>query len=436
MYERTAGSQGVRIQEIDAKGIKRSGIGERGGKRRNFCLMVAGQIVSILGSSLLRFALSLYILDITGRADIYAALYAVSNIPMLISPLGGAVADRFNRRNLMVIFDFMSSAFILVYYIFLSGGGMSVPLTGTLMILLSAISAMYMPAVTSSIPLLVDENRLEAANGAVNGVQALSNVAAPVIGGVLYGIVGVKTLVLISGISFFCSAVLELFIHIPFIRREWTDHVVLSIVKDLKAGFMYAVKKPLVMRSVILAALLNMILTPLFVVGAPVILKVAMNSTDAMYGAGMGAINFATILGALLVGIAAKKMEMRTLHSWIAGIAVLILPIALSVSPSAAGSGMYIGYILFLSCSIPIAMAMTAISIFVLTKIQKETPDDYLGKVMAITMAVSQCAAPAGQLVYGFVFEKFRSVLYAPILIICAAMILLSFLAKRMMRHI
>ena len=139
---------------------------------RDFRLMVIGQIISILGSALLRFALSLYVLDITGRADIYAALYAFSNIPLLISPVGGAVADRFNRRNLMVLFDFTSGIIISLYYVSLRLGGTSIFLTGAVLILLSVISSMYGPAVTASIPLLVKEEHLEGANGLVNGVQA------------------------------------------------------------------------------------------------------------------------------------------------------------------------------------------------------------------------------------------------------------------------
>ena len=80
---------------------------------KNFHLMVFGQIISILGSALLRFALSLYVLDSTGSESLFATMFAISNIPLLLAPLGGAVADRFNRRNLMVLFDFTSSAIVL-----------------------------------------------------------------------------------------------------------------------------------------------------------------------------------------------------------------------------------------------------------------------------------------------------------------------------------
>ena len=176
----------------------------------------------------------------------------------------------------MVLFDFTSGIIISLYYVSLRLGGTSIFLTGAVLILLSVISSMYGPAVTASIPLLVKEEHLEGANGLVNGVQALSNVAAPLIGGMFYGIFGVKALVCVSGTAFICSAVLELFIHIPFRKREFTMPVIPTIAADLKEGFSYVGRNPLILRSMILASLLNLVLTPFFVVGGPVILRTAM----------------------------------------------------------------------------------------------------------------------------------------------------------------
>lgn len=119
-------------------------------------------------------------------------------------PWAGAIADRFNRRNLMVIFDFTSSAIVLSLIILMSVGSISVFTAGTSMVLLSIVSALYTPAVTASIPLLVEEQKLEGVNGLVQAVQALSAVAAPVLGGILYGLMGLKIVVAVSCISFSC----------------------------------------------------------------------------------------------------------------------------------------------------------------------------------------------------------------------------------------
>jgi len=402
---------------------------------KDFNLMVAGQIISILGSSLLRFALSLYVLDITGRADIFATLFAISNIPLLLAPLGGAIADRFNRRNLMVIYDFTSSVIVLIFFLLMSAGNSSMILVGTIMVLLSIISSLYTPSVTASIPLLVEKSKLEGANGIVNAVQALSNVAAPLLGGILYGVIGVKALITISCISFFLSAVMEIFIKIPFVKRKQEGNIIPTIANDMKAGFVYVVKQPFILKSMILAALLNLLLTPFFIIGGPIILRVTMQSSENMYGIGMALINFATILGALSIGFFAKRMKVKTLYRWIILIAILFIPIALSVTPFILNLGYYPSYILFIVCAIPVAMAMTIISIFVITKVQKKTPDENLGKVVAIITAVSQCAAPVGQLIYGFLFKAFSLKIYLPTLFVCLAMVIIAVIGQRVLRN-
>ncbi|MBE5106404.1 MFS transporter [Bacillus thuringiensis] len=402
---------------------------------KDFHLMVTGQTITILGSTLLRFALSLYVLDITGRADIFAGLYAITSIPFLLAPLGGAIADRFNRRNIMVIFDLINTAIVLGFIALLFNGTVSIMWIGIVMFLLAVVSAMYAPVVMASIPQLVPEKKLEQANGIVNGVQALSNIVAPVLGGVLYGIIGLKMLVIISGLAFFLSAILEMFIKIPFIKRMQEDHIVQTIVKDMKEGFLYVLKQPFILKSMLLAALLNLILTPLFVVGGPIILRVTMQSSDTMYGIGMGLIDFATILGALSIGFFAKNLQMKTLYYWMFVIALLVLPMALSVTPFILSMGHYPPFILFILCSIFIAMIMTIVSIYVITVVQKNTPNENLGKVMAIITAVSQCMAPIGQIVYGFMFEGFSLKIYLPILCISFILIILAFVTKKILRN-
>ncbi|MGE7839543.1 MFS transporter [Lysinibacillus sp. NPDC093712] len=407
----------------------------RKGFSKDFNLMVVGQIISILGSALLRFALSLYVLDITGRADLFAILFAISNIPFLLSPLGGAIADRFNRRNLMVIFDFISSVIVFSFFLLLVGGNTSVLIIGIVMVLLATISAMYAPTVMASIPVLVEDNKLEQANGIVNGIQALSNVAAPVLGGVLYGVIGLKMLVVLSAILFFLSALLEMFINMPFVKREQSEHILPTLVKDMKVGFMYVVKQSFILKCMILAALLNLILTPVFVVGSPIILRVTMRSSDSLYGIGMGLIDFATILGALSIGIFAKKMGIHNLYRWVFITALLVVPMAMSVMPFVLDMGYYPSFILFIFSAVLIAMVMTIISIFVITIVQKKTPNENLGKVMAIIMAVSQCMAPIGQILYGLLFEAFSLKVYVPILFICCAMLLMTVATKKIWRH-
>lgn len=402
---------------------------------RDFRLMVLGQIISIMGSSLLRFALSLYVLDITGRADLFATLFAISNIPMILAPLGGAIADRFNRRNLMVIYDFSSSFIVLCLVFMMISGNASVLGIGVVMVLLSIITAMYTPSVSASVPLLVEEEKIESANGIVTAVQAMSSVAAPILGGFLYTAFGVNTLVIMSCIAFFLSAVMEIFIHIPFEKREQNGSFIQIVGSDLKDGFTYVIKQPFIRKAMVLAALLNFILSPMLIVGAPIIFKQTMQSTDAMYGVGMGLIQCASIIGALVVGVFSKWLKMKTIYRWFLAIAVLLLPMAFSVISPILSLGHTPSFVMFMVGGFIIAAILNLLSVFIVSKVQRKTPNENLGKVMAIIIGVAQCAAPVGQIVYGVLFETFRADVFIPIFIVSAVMLVLTIVTNRYLKN-
>mgnify|MGYP000765209387 CR=1 FL=1 len=70
---------------------------------RNFILLIFGQVSSLIGNFTLKFSLSMYVLEQTGSASVFAGLLAMALLPtILLSPFGGILADRANRRNIMV----------------------------------------------------------------------------------------------------------------------------------------------------------------------------------------------------------------------------------------------------------------------------------------------------------------------------------------------
>ncbi|MDR1131297.1 MAG: MFS transporter [Oscillospiraceae bacterium] len=397
---------------------------------RNFRLMAAGQVVTVLGSSLLRFALSLYVLDMTGRADLFAALFAISSIPVLMAPVGGAISDRFNRRNLMVLYDVACCGVTLAFLFIMLSGRASVFAVGAVMVILGIVGAMETPNGTACIPLLVEQDRLESANGVIQAVQSLSGIAAPVLGGVLYGVLGIRALVAISCAAFAAAAVTEMFINIPFAKRQREGGMIQTLAGDLKDGFAYVWREPFIRRLMILAALLNLVLVPCFLVAAPLILRMTLHSGDVIYGAGMGFIEVATILGALSIGVFSKKMRMNTMWRWVLVIALLFVPLALSVSPAALGTGFWPPFVIFMLCVMLMAAMTTILSIFVIVRIQARTPGELLGKVMAIIQAVAQCAAPIGQLLYGGAFQGFSGAVCVPLLLAGTFTLIIAFVGK------
>lgn len=403
---------------------------------RDFSLVVIGQIVSVLGSAILRFALDLYVLDLTGRADIFALVLALSSIPGIVfTPIGGAIADRFSRRNLMVLFDFSNSAVVLLLIALFHTGNGSVGAIGVILAALSVISAVYQPTVQACVPQLVSEETLPTANGIVSGVGALSNLLGPVLGGVLYGMIGLRTLVTLSCCAFFCAAVMELFIRIPFLKQSRSKAMIPTIADDMKDGMHYVVKdNPQILRIVIIGAALNLLMAPFLIIGVPYILRIVMQSSETMYGIGMGIAQFSTILGALLLGVASKKMSIPTLYKPLLLIAVFLIPMALAVTSFWLRLGYWPSFALFFTFGGLIMALVTIISIFVITAVQLQTPNEMLGKVMAIIMAISQCAAPLGQALYGFAFQEFKTVVYVPVILACLFTVIIAFASKRFLR--
>ena len=88
-------------------------------------------------------------------------------------------------------------------------------IVGAVMFILSICYTLYGPAVTSSIPQIVEEDKLTSANGIINQVGSIVNFAGPILAGILYGLLGIKVIVIINAVSFLISAVMEMFLDIP-----------------------------------------------------------------------------------------------------------------------------------------------------------------------------------------------------------------------------
>lgn len=146
---------------------------------RDFTFVVIGQIISLFGNAAIRFALPLYLLNQTGSSVLYGTVTACAFIPaILLSPVGGIVADRVNKRNVMVALDFFTAALILVFSLLMGEVNLIVLLTVTLM-LLYGIAGAYQPSVQASIPALVKEEHFMAANSIINMISSFSSLLGP-----------------------------------------------------------------------------------------------------------------------------------------------------------------------------------------------------------------------------------------------------------------
>ncbi|MCM3783801.1 MFS transporter [Neobacillus mesonae] len=404
---------------------------------RDFNIMIAGQIITLFGSSILRFALSLYILDLTGSAETFALLLAISTIPTIVlAPIGGAIADRANRRNLMVIFDFLSFLIVGALALALLNGATSILLIGAVMTMLAVVSTFYQPTVQASIPVLVEENKLLNANGIVSGVSALTNFAGPVLGGLLYGISGIQLIVIVTSISFCISAVIEMFIRMPYVKSAVTNGALKTMIADLKDGARYITKgNPFLAKFIVIAAVMNVLITPLFLVGIPYIIKMIMGMNDEYFGFTQGGISLSMILAAIFVGLISNKLKIHNLYLCFMLIGGLFIPMSFAINPLFIGndSQIFVFYLLFSLCAMLTMFIITIINIFIMTSLQQQTPNLMLGKVMAILTAVSTSAVPVGQILFGSLIDRLQTNVYLLVLMIAAVTIIVGLVTKKVL---
>lgn len=283
--------------------------------QRDFSIMILGQIISLFGNSILRFSLSLYVLDVTGSAAVFGTILAVSMIPTLVlSPFGGVLADRLPKQKIMAILDFVTAGMIVSYDVIFGSIG-SLAAVAVFMILLTLIQAFYQPAVQASIPLLAAREHLMAANGIVMQVQALAGLLGPILAGMLYGIGGVKPILAASAVCFFLSAVMELFLRIPHDKRAPEASPVRTALLDLKEALFYLIKEnTCLFKLLIIVAGINLFLSALFIIGLPYLVKIYLGMSAQAYGFAEAALGLGSILGGLLSGLAGKKIKFKQSH--------------------------------------------------------------------------------------------------------------------------
>lgn len=401
--------------------------------QRDFTIMILGQIISLFGNAILRFSLSLYVLEVTGSAAVFGTILAVSMIPtVLLSPFGGVLADRLPKQKIMTILDFVTAG-LIVFYDAVYGSAGNLAAVTIFMILLTLIQAFYQPSVQASIPLLASKEQLMAANGIVMQVQALAGLLGPILAGMLYGIGGVKPILAASAVCFFLSAVMELFLRIPHEKREADGSPVRMALLDLKGAVTYLIREnTCLFKLLIVVAGINLFLSALFIIGLPYLVKIYLGMSAQAYGFAEAAMGMGSILGGLVSGLAGKKIPFKHSHYFLLGTPLLLIPVILILLFQAPGKMIY-AVLLF---SVMIGMGFAALfTIAAQTFIQKSTPVHMLGKVGAFVSTICVCALPIGQAMYGGLFELFSGSPWVVVLVGTVISMMLAYAAKRTLRN-
>jgi Sugar phosphate permease len=377
---------------------------------KNFLLLVMGQVSSLFGNYILRFALSMYVLEETGSAAIYAGILALAAIPaILLSPLGGMIADRANRRNIMVTLDILSGLCILCAMLLFSDSN-GIKIISLLLIVLSILATFETPAVQACIPQMLTGYNLIKGNAVVNQVAAAAALIAPIFGSVFYVTFHLKPVLAASLVCFFLTALFERLIELPYIPSDNRMKVLLMIRKDFSVGMRFICKEqPEINKMLLLIAVVNFFVIGSTMVGLPYIVRTVLDLNAKYYGTAESALGLAAILGGITAAFLTNKMRISHLSMILAELGLFLIPAGGIFLTSAS---IQVKYYINLAAFCSLQIASCIFSVFALSLIQQKTPNHLTGKVMAYTSMITMCAQPLGQTVYGVLFDWLSSSVY------------------------
>jgi MFS family permease len=371
-------------------------------KKKNFWIVVFGQIVSLLGNAILRFCLSLYVLDLTGSAAIFSTILAISTIPyVLFAPLAGLLADTINRKKIMVYLDLFVVLLMVAFALVLFSGNDNLLLIGIVMFILSIVYTLYGPAVTAAIPQIVAEEELASANAIIQQIGAIVNIVGPIVAGVLYSFVDFQAIIIINAVGFLIAALLKTNLDIPDLQtKARLGEPFLGPLKEMSKTFFYLKQEKQVVLGIIASyGLTNIFIVPILTILTPYFINVALDLPSTVLGLIEAIFVSGMIIGGLLVALKPNLFKIGHLHK---SMYPMVISIALmGLAAYLAAENKLLVLTLFALGGLGIMLSIALSNVISLTFMQKEVKADLLGKVSAFSTAIATATVAPGQLIYG-----------------------------------
>lgn len=214
--------------------------------------------MSLVGSGLTGFALGVWTYQRTGSATQLSLIAICTRLPgLIVSPIAGALVDRWDRRLVMIFSDVGSGISILSMALALIGGHLYLWHICLALSVNSIISAFQWPAYTAATTLLIPKRHFGRASGLVNTAEALSQLISPVLGGVLVIAIGIHGVFLIDFASFIFSVATLTAVKIPSPERSQPISEKPSLLRESAYGWSYLTSRPGLLGLLVFFALTN-----------------------------------------------------------------------------------------------------------------------------------------------------------------------------------
>lgn len=400
---------------------------------RNFFLLWQGQLVSNLGNQAFAIAMIFWIKDTTDSASLIGLLLLMTGIPaVLLGPIGGTIADRHSRRNIILLSDLASGLAVVA----LAGLMFFLPDATNLILVcifvvavfIATLNPFFTPAIAAAIPDLVPEKQVARANSFSQAGLELIGLVGQGLAGVLYRFLGAPILFLVNGLTYLFSAASEAFITIPQTipeqKSRWQDRLA-EFKYDLVKGLRYIWYVRGLRGLILLSTLVNFFSVPIVVL-LPFYVDDFLRLTPDWYGFLLASYSAGTLMGYILVGVfvVSGRMRARLMLGGMALEATCYILIVLIGAPLSA-----------LGLAIVAGLANGFLLVNMATIMQISTPGELRGRVFGLLGTIAASITPIAAGLSGIVADLVDQNIPL-IYLVCSAMMLLLTVTMALNRDI
>jgi DHA3 family macrolide efflux protein-like MFS transporter len=256
---------------------------------RTYSIVWFGQMVSMIGTALTDFGVGVWIYQKTGSATPFAMVLLCMVVPgILATPFAGAMADRYDRRRIMMLADAGAAVSTLFMAALLLAGRLELWHILAAVTFASLCRAFQGPAWMASTAQLVPAEQLGRASGMMNFGRAVAGILGPALGGVLVPTIGLERVMMIA--TFTVAVGLLLVVRFPAVpRKEPAPGEKKSILREAAAGWQYVGSQPALRAHLLFFALVNLSLGYVWALHPPLVLGFAPTEALGLVGSAMGA---------------------------------------------------------------------------------------------------------------------------------------------------
>lgn len=350
--------------------------------------------MSILGSGLSTFGLSVWIFEKTNSATSFAMTFLMNMLPgIFFGPLAGSLADRKNRKFIIIITDTMDALLKVLLVVLLVTNRMELWMIYPISFISSTLGSLQGPSFNASLPEIVPKKDLGRANGLMQLIGGIQGIIAPIFSGALYPTIGLSGLLIVDIVTFIIAMITIIFQKIPQPKIEDSKVNASNIIKDFKYAIEYLKKKVGFISLIMSFAILNFLANICVVLIGPLVMS---NYESSYYGFVNSMSGMAMFLGGVIAGIFSlskgrvKKIYLALILS---GIGLIIV----GISPTWYIIG--IGYFIFM---LPVPFANGNLGTIMQLKIE----GNVLGRVGALVNSLLKIVSPIAIISAGFLSDK------------------------------